>query len=965
MLKRCKASFMIFLIVISIFMISLAKPVSAADACCERTIVGTSCIYTANSNCDSAFNILDSSCESTSFCQIGCCVDNNGGCHVNVAKATCLEAGGGWSLNCNEGECEKNCCVVSGECSYVTERRCDNIIASYGITEFDFRDVGSEQECVDVCRGDEEGCCVDDFGCEHTNRDDCEGDFNYGQYCSGINSCNAESHSRKECYEDDVYWFDSLGNREDLVEECNYNDGFICGEVNGDYACKSVDCSATYNDDRNVHDQRIGGFRENGESWCIYESPVGDFRDRPGTRHYRHMCVNGEEFYEPCRDYREEICVQGESNGFTESNCLYNDIYDSEINSNISTVPLGSKFWERDESCDAASIECKVVYVKESRFDSMDCEHNCECETQEWTDKVGEYCRSLGDCGADFNVLGVKSEGGFVMENAPKNISQGKWENWSQYGVFGSMEILSNAGAGLWKGSVDEPSGGYIEASIGGGITYAIIWVYQALKIMSLSASAGPVGLIVGAVVSLIVWAIFSGGDTKTIVVKSTCSAWQAPDGGSDCEECGEIYGDCTEYRCKSLGKLCEFIPENSGSDKVSCYNSHPNDVNSPRISPWEEILSQGYNIQTTQAGYKINPKIEPFSIITFGIETDEMAQCKFDIEHTTSYDEMNYYFGDSYYGKKHNISMNLENGKKYDFYVRCKDPNGNGNLNEYSIQIETREGPDLTTAVIDYFEPNDGSFVGFGVNETVVSAYVNEPVDCKWSYNDITYGIMNNPFACEKTININEIYYECLTVMDVSQGGNTYYVRCKDMSNNTNQESFTYGLYGSDELRISSLSPNGTLYDTNSPMLQLRTEGGVDGDAICYFGSDNSTWIEFFNTNTAGHSQPLLNLNRGDYIYYVKCIDEVNEDYGRIEFRIDSDTTGPVLTYVFSDNSLLHITLNEDASCEYSNSSFSFGQGTSMTNNGLEHSAPLQGYHYINCEDNYGNEMGIVIIYP
>ena len=40
---------------------------------------------------------------------------------------------------------------------------------------------------------------------------------------------------------------------------------------------------------------QLGQSRKNGETWCIYESPVGGFSDRVGSRHYEAMCYNGEE----------------------------------------------------------------------------------------------------------------------------------------------------------------------------------------------------------------------------------------------------------------------------------------------------------------------------------------------------------------------------------------------------------------------------------------------------------------------------------------------------------------------------------------------------------------------------------------------------------------------------------------------------------------------------------------------
>jgi hypothetical protein len=979
MLKRCKASFMVLIIVVSVFTVSLVKPVSAIEVCCEKTIVGTSCVNTDESNCDPTYSSLASNCVETDFCKVGCCVDKEGGCHEGVPKAICLDADGGWNSNCDIGACKKACCVVKGECSYVTETQCDNIVSKYEGVEKDFMEVGSEEQCSNICRGEEEGCCISAYGCDYGGRDSCYGNFNYGRYCSEFSICDCESHAKKGCYNNNVYWFDSCGNREEILQYCNYNDGFICGEVNGEYTCKSVNCETTYDDEKNVHDPRLGGFRKNGESWCIYESPVGDFRDRPGTRHYRYMCINGEEMVESCRDFRDEICVQSYKKDYTESQCLHNNIYDSKIDSRISTVPIGFRFWEEEGGCDAASIECKVIYVKKSRFSDWKCTHNCECETQEWTDKMAEFCKSLGDCGADYNILGVKTTDGFSMSGAPGSPSESKWNYWNEYGVFGGIKTLGESIGGLGSGTPEEPGSGIMEAMFAGGVTAAVLTALSFTSagsfltaggfVQSLPAIAGMgvtvIGLAIVVAVAAITYFIFGGGGVKTITVKSTCSPWQAPDGGSDCGKCDELHGECTEYRCKSLGKLCDFIPENVGSGRVSCYNSHPNDVNSPKISPWEDVLTESYNIEETAMGYKIIPKIDSYKVITFGIKTDEMAQCRFSMEHKQTYNEMPYYFGESYYSKEHNMSMSLDNGKVYDFYVRCKDPSGNWNLNDYVIHIETEEGPDLTSPVIDYFEPNDGSFVQFNVSEIAVSAYVNEPVTCKWDYDDKSYSNMNNWFVCEQEISIGDIYYECLGVLNVSLGENVYYVKCKDHSNNTNIDSFVYYLYGSGELRVTSLSPSGILYDTNNPTLQIKTEGGIDGTAKCYFSEDYINWIEFFDTDSSSHLQPLTGLAVGDYDFYVKCFDRVNEANGTISFRIDRDITAPTIVYIFADNTLLHIILNEDADCEYSDSSFSFGEGNLMSKSGLEHSAPLADFYYINCKDVYENEMGELIVYP
>ena len=49
--------------------------------------------------------------------------------------------------------------------------------------------------------------------------------------------------------------------------------------------------------------------KQNGESWCSYESLPGE-KAEVGSRHYVHYCIDSKEYIEPCRDYREEVCVE-------------------------------------------------------------------------------------------------------------------------------------------------------------------------------------------------------------------------------------------------------------------------------------------------------------------------------------------------------------------------------------------------------------------------------------------------------------------------------------------------------------------------------------------------------------------------------------------------------------------------------------------------------------------------------
>lgn len=56
------------------------------------------------------------------------------------------------------------------------------------------------------------------------------------------------------------------------------------------------------------------GAMQNGESWCQFDGPPSPGFDFVGSRHFLRSCIDGEVFYEECRDYREEICTSWKTN---------------------------------------------------------------------------------------------------------------------------------------------------------------------------------------------------------------------------------------------------------------------------------------------------------------------------------------------------------------------------------------------------------------------------------------------------------------------------------------------------------------------------------------------------------------------------------------------------------------------------------------------------------------------------
>ncbi|MBI2673532.1 hypothetical protein HYX19_04685 [Candidatus Woesearchaeota archaeon] len=239
----------------------------------------------------------------------------------------------------------------------------------------------------------------------------------------------------------------------------------------------------------------------------------------------------------------------------------------------------------------------------------------------------------------------------------------------------------------------------------------------------------------------------------------------------------------------------------------------------------------------------------------------------------------------------------------------------------------------------------------------------------------------MNNTFTCATTGSqisaINYGTYECrTTINDIKSPQSEYFFRCKDKPNapekerNVNSESYKFTLRGTEkQLKQVSIEPSGTLYNAN-PIIKLITEGGSsNGAAACAYSNQNlqfNNMILFLETNGTIHRQPL-NLTTGNYQYFIRCQDVAgNELSTNTTFTVAVDTTPPRITQIYKDvgGSILHITMDEDSSCEFSTiDQFHFGDGTPMTGTGKDHELSIAGSrHFIVCRDIFNNEMNAVI---
>lgn len=450
------------------------------EGCCAVTNTGNTCQTTSLANCNPDFQSAPTQCENTEFCEPGCCISPETGlCNRKTSRADCQQAGGIFERGeaCNVQECRLGCCVIGGESIWTTEANCE----FEGNTQnrdlpTDWRqDVESELQCLFIAEANKEGACVFDSEdgesrCVATSLDDCfqrtgsEANFIADTFCSDpdLNTvCEAKDHKNCLPGEEDVYWFDSCGNREDVAEDCDFYRGNYCGKELTDYTCKDIRCDT--NGD-GIKD------RENGESWCSYDANVGDGKDTGGSRHIKHICNMGTERVAPCQDFRNEICVQEdagiEGGTFSQAACRVNqwrscldlnkikdegslkekceqnpDCWSKDIDMSgsfafsvcLPEYPPGfdllpdslydedgnlneAAYYEASPSdgiCDIGSLKCTETWVC-SIFGCV-CVDNCDCHTEKFTREMNDLCVALGDCGSYINYLGEGTDTGYAV----------------------------------------------------------------------------------------------------------------------------------------------------------------------------------------------------------------------------------------------------------------------------------------------------------------------------------------------------------------------------------------------------------------------------------------------------------------------------------------------------------------------------------------------------------------------
>lgn len=569
--------------------------------------------------------------------------------------------------------------------------------------------------------------------------------------------------------------------------------------------------------------------------------------------------------------------------------------------------------------------------------------------------------------------------------------------------------------------------------------TFTLIGAGAGVSIATIAvlAGAGPPGWIASAVTGVFYGAYMLFGyqtysrETFTFYPR----LWQPSDGGSECDKCNNLEypngeNACSEYICHSYGQACEWI--NNETKYETCVEKNSGDERAPEITAIDTAYNQSifpdddYEYEFSDAGAGIvytgegGDCVPAFSQIILAVGTDEEAYCKVSLERYTGFDyetrfeQMTDLQEGNVNTKEHTLILPrsvtasesalaeagyaLNNGGNFEFYVRCKDIQGNINENDYILAFCVQEELNTWAPEVTGTDPEQDSYVKEGtLTIPNFKVYMSEPADCKWDFERKSYNAMEYEFdKCSQSLNdpIRGVYdLGCVGNLTGFEDRivNKYYISCldqpelkgtEDESKRNEMDPYELRLIGTNTLEIQDIKVNDEnnetiIRDSRNRInveLKVRTSGGAeDGKSRCRYSSDGISYSLFGNkgsrdfilTNT--HN---LYLEEGNYTYYVQCEDAAaNVATSSINFEIETDITPPEVVRWFKNDDYLTIVTNEDAKCVYSVSSdleciYSFDDdgipfvseaGTYGRVHYTDWPENSQTTYYIKCEDQYG----------
>lgn len=169
---------------------------------------------------------------------------------------------------------------------------------------------------------------------------------------------------------------------------------------------------------------------------------------------------------------------------------------------------------------------------------------------------------------------------------------------------------------------------------------------------------------------------------------------------------------------------------------------------------------------------------------ITLGLQTDEKAACRYSIISGMDFNSMQNAFPQAGTTTHSALVTTLNEGEGYQYYIRCKDEQGNKNTDDFTVSFSVAEPADKTPPVL--FSPShQGDVLAAGTKELVISISTDEPASCRYSNNAGTaYGSMSGSFSYYDQT--KKFHTKNITGLESGKAYN-FFARCQDLKGNSN----------------------------------------------------------------------------------------------------------------------------------------------------------------------------------
>lgn len=184
--------------------------------------------------------------------------------------------------------------------------------------------------------------------------------------------------------------------------------------------------------------------------------------------------------------------------------------------------------------------------------------------------------------------------------------------------------------------------------------------------------------------------------------------------------------------------------------------------------------INEGEKIITTSTDLKppVISRLSPFGEINqdkliISCVTDEPAVCKYDSS-DTDYDSMKNFMESS--GTSHSQTINLRDVGVYNYYIRCRDENGNKNLRSAQINFSYFSSQFENAPKIFNLLPSGMIYQ----EDILLTLTTDRQAECRYDLNNVEFDKMSGKFESDEGVD-----HRAAVSLD-SAGNYIYYVRCQ-----------------------------------------------------------------------------------------------------------------------------------------------------------------------------------------